>query len=112
MNEQLISSNMDLIQKALNLGYEKHSGFTGGELDRQSINSIYKQIEYFLIQKWLREKHSIICSINYHANNKRIKWGYSIYKYDTNSLIHLKDYPYNTYEESLENALQESFKLI
>lgn len=56
---------MDLIQKASKLGYKHYMEFTIDELDKLQLNNSNKQIEYYFIQKWLREKHNIHINIRY-----------------------------------------------
>lgn len=59
-----------------------------------------------LLQKWLREKHNIIISINYnHQINKYCATYEETYFYEF-------EYEwYNTYEEALEIGLQNALKL-
>lgn len=98
---------MDLIQKASKLGYKHYTECTVGELDKLPISNNSKQIEYCFLQKWLREVHNIIISINFNHDIKQ----YCNSIEDTYYYEFYYDW-YNTYEEALEVGLQEALKLI
>ena len=114
---------MDLIQKANKLGYKHYTAFTVEELDNLPLGNSDKQIEYYFIQKWLREVHKIHIEPQYSwllDENKKTRddvvWWYYIYP----------NYPHggrrktfsheigelSTYEEALEKGLYQALKLI
>ena len=99
---------MDLIQKANKLGYKHYTEFTVEELDNLSLENSNKQIEYYFIQKWLREKHNVHIQILPYNH----KYLISILKYGQNGSNPNFDEEYNTYEEALEIGLQEALELI
>lgn len=84
---------MDLIQKAINLGFEP------------------KNKDYYLweIQKWLREISNIHIQIWFNSLTKEYRIDHVI-KDDIE--IEASELEYNTYEEALEIALQETLKFI
>ena len=103
---------MDLIQKATRLGYKHYSEFTIEELDKLSLNSLNKQIEYYLIQKWLREVHNLEV-ISMHADDFASWYKYKIRKLSKVGAEIIKtEMEFKSYEEALEEGLQESLKLI
>ena len=104
---------MDLIQKANKLGYKHYTEFTVEELDNLSLENSNKQIEYYFIQKWLREKHNILVEPSwegtheiYSINYRIIILGSTIYK-DFRGC-----FDGQSYEQALEVGLQEALKLI
>ena len=117
---------MDLIQKANKLGYKHYTEFTVEELDNLSLENSNKQIEYYFIQKWLRDEHNIHLRVDDFIDDETgIEWDYEIViigtdldekghyipliSYDMNNSIERK---FKTYEEALEKSLQEALKLI
>ena len=110
-----------LISRAIKLGYSKHSGFSSKELDEQPLISIYKQIEYFLIQKWLREKYNINLwvecvyhdGLNYFCETeiKIFDFFKSLDEYDEWDANHWIP-NFESYEEALEKGLFKFLKLI
>ena len=99
---------MELIQKANKLCYKHYTEFTVEELDNLSLENSNKQIEYYFIQKWLREIHNIhIAVLPKILPSNEIKY----YCFKGKIKKDFKDL-YNTYEEALEVGLQEALKLI
>ena len=103
---------MDLIQKANKLGYKHYTEFTVEELDNLSLENSNKQIEYYFIQRWLREKHNINCRVasnsltcHFPVNEVLDEDGAEM-KGITQFII------YKTYEEALEAGLQAALELI
>ena len=108
---------MDLIQKANKLGYKHYTEFTMEELDNLSLGNSNKQIEYYFIQRWLREEHSLYVMLE-ETETLSLKSGIGFYY----KIIKVKDkehlgldcsmYFYKTYEEALEAGLKEGLRLI
>lgn len=105
---------MDLIQKANKLGYKHYTEFTVEELDNLPLSNSDKQIEYFFIQKWIREVHNIHMKIQVFNDDT---WGGDlIYKdaeyehNDYNAPLDVENC--KTYEEALELLLQKALMLI
>ena len=88
---------MDLIQKASNLGYKHYTEYTLQELDKLSINNINKQIEYYLIQKWLREIHNVFINIGHRPHSQKFYFTITG-KYNEGEKGMLYDYDYKKYE--------------
>lgn len=76
-----------------------------------------------LLQKWLREKYNKYVKVHPVYRDEKIQWEYVIFFLDEPLLsgtdgfknrMSLLDYPYywETFEEALENGLQEALKLI
>lgn len=60
-----MSEKIGLIQKATELGYIEYCElFTVKGLDALSLSNFIKQIEYYFIQKWLRESYDIDVMVN------------------------------------------------
>lgn len=100
---------MDLIQKINKLGYKHYTEFTILELDKLPLNNPNKQIEYFFIQKWLREVHKIDIVIGSNV------LGYHVLLYERNTGKTINVSPVNLtqfYEEALEIGLLTALKLI
>jgi hypothetical protein len=57
-----------------------------------------------LLQKWLREKHKILLSVDYNSRNE--KWFYHIHEQDSDECF------YKTYEEALEVGLKVGLEII
>lgn len=103
---------MDLLQKANKLGYKHYTDFTIEELDELSLSNDNKQIEYYFIQKWLREEHNIMLEINYSDCEW---WQWVIIHEESNTHIfgtNKTDDIDLTYEEALEEGLKQSLLLI
>ena len=113
---------MDLIQEASKLDYKHYTEFTIEELDKLPLNNSNKQIEYYFIQKWLREKHNIdiyvrpsfktlgkyiitLMDLHFSGNFKQ-----SYFIVDIEESYTHKDF--DSYEEALEKGLYEALKLI
>lgn len=97
---------MDLIQKFSKLGYKHHTELTMEELDKLPLNNSNKLIEYFFIQKWLREKHKLFVYVLDDDRIGKYYWGVS-------NLFSSSENPdFNTYEEALEVGLQQALKFI
>ena len=65
-----------------------------------------------IAQKWLRETKNLHIEISYSCDKY---WYYDILTIPNHDLIGLADRPfirYNTYEEALENGIQEALKLV
>jgi hypothetical protein len=65
-----------------------------------------------IAQKWLRETKNLHIEISYMYGNY---WIYDILTIPNHDLVGLSDRPivrYNTYEEALEDGIQEALKLI
>lgn len=114
---------MDLIKKANSLGYKHYTEFTIDELSKLSLNNPNKQIEYYFIQKWLREKHNKYVQCHPVYRDEKIQWEYIIFFLDEPLLsgtdgfknrMSLLNHPYywETYEEALEAGLYDTLKLI
>ena len=109
---------MDLIQKASKLGYKHYMEFTIDELDKLQLNNSNKQIEYYFLQKWLRDREeNMIIVIPMRAFHRNYNgWYYEVLtqltKKDNPVLIISSDENFDTYEEALEKGLQEALKLI
>lgn len=102
---------MDLIKKANKLGYKHYTEFTIKELDKLPLKNANKQIEYYFIQKWLREEHNIEVYTN--RSKDFFFYKYTISNIATGVAEELKGgYEYKTYEEALEKGLQTALKLI
>jgi len=103
---------MGLIQKANKLGYKYCTEFTVEELDNLSLGNSNKQIEYFFIQKWLREVHGIDITI-YRSFSFTHSYHYCIIKdcYYENELRQISE-SNRSYEVCLEDALLEGLKMI
>jgi hypothetical protein len=121
-----------IIQRAINLGYEKHSGFTVIELDALPLTSVYKQIEYFLINSWIRKKYQLHVEIthdNFFKNfmvdifdikNEKYISDIAYLLYSTPSIpdscikyaIEVLKIPHDTIEECMEKGLEFIFTLI
>lgn len=102
---------MKLIQKASDLGYRHYSNLTIKELDELPTNSPEKQIEYFCIQKWLRDIHNIHLNIN------------TFWLFDGNIIYELEDIVYtgdalifsgtqDVFEKVLEFSIKEALNLL
>jgi hypothetical protein len=96
---------MGLIQKASELGYKHYSDFTTEELDKLPLNNPNKLIEYFFIQKWLRDEHKIYLSSTkgYDSTHFRFEIYFSE---DEESEWELSTDMVETYENALEDALE------
>ena len=120
---------MDLIQKANKLGYKHYTEFTVEELDNLSLGNSNKQIEYYFIQKWLRDVHKINLYISYEViDDSEVAYVWNIIidipegtgrKKDSWDFIkRISSFSekymmwYKNYEEALEAGLQEALKLI
>lgn len=113
---------MGLIKEASKLGYKHYTEFTIDELDKLHLNNSNKQIEYYFIQKWLREEHDKYIKCHPVYRDEKTQWEYVIFFLNEPLLsgtdgfknrMSLLDYPYywNTYEEALEAGLYEALKL-
>jgi hypothetical protein len=112
MKEQLITV------KTAKLAKKKEFPFTG--------SSIYKfanilQDSLFgtplttqsLLQKWIRENHNFHIKIDNIRYGNSYKWIYDIrYINQLSDICQYEHILFNSYEEALETALQESLKLI
>ena len=71
-----------------------------------------------LLQKWLREKHNIFIQITHHYGDTHkgedagLAFHYEIYKLGDSSSEFLDSFYTLTYEEAIEDGLQESLKQI
>ena len=104
---------MGLIQKANKLGYKYCTEFTVEELDNLSLGNSNKQIEYFFIQKWLREVYGIHISIWF--NTLTEKYRPESANGDLDELLDnfvTKNREFKTYEQALEEALQKALIII
>lgn len=63
-----------------------------------------------LLQKWLREKHNIHIGVYYNKNS--CVWDVECWHVDDVEPFYYGNIEFNTYEEALENGLQEALKLI
>ena len=121
---------MGLIQKYNKLGYKHYSEFKVEELDKLSLENSNKQIEYYFIQKWLREVHSLNVSVRemwqvsklsgtnrdndifYRVTVSNYKLGRDKYLlYIDGPEVGVKK-PITNYEEAIELGLFEALKLI
>lgn len=110
---------MDLIKKANKLKYKHYTEFTIEELNKLPLENLNKQIEYYFIQKWLREKHNIHCFAWCNASG----WAWEIEK-TSGTHVSIMDIDgdikgtepesgmFKTYEQALEAGLFEALKLI
>jgi hypothetical protein len=87
--------------------YEEQRGSGFAELYRNDKEFKYSAPTQSLLQKWLREIHNLIISVNYN---------HSIKKYcATFDETYYYEFPYdwyNTYEEALEEGLKEALLMI
>lgn len=112
---------MDLIKKANSLGYKHYTEFTIDELSKLSLNNPNKQIEYYFIQKWLREEYNIHIELRLNVTDaskdcylivlKEIGGNRFTLNNKSDIIKEWDSFKYN-YEESLEIGLQEALKLI
>lgn len=100
---------MDLIQKANKLGYKHYTEFTIEELDNLPLGNSNKQIEYYFIQKWIREVHNIHITI---FSQSQESWMYRITKKGQKLEDGLYGEDFYTYEEALEEGLYQALLLI
>lgn len=70
------------------------------------IKKLYFAPTQSLLQRWLREVHNIIVEVQFYSYNN---WNYSIYLNEPITEVTPK---FKTYEEALEEGLQEALKLI
>jgi hypothetical protein len=105
---------MKLIKLATKLGYKHHTQHTIEELDDLSSTDVNKQIELFLLQRWLREVHKINVESNYLPNIQKYGCLYipMTGKASINDLKHVNRERYNSYEEALEIGLFKALELI
>lgn len=100
---------MKLIKLATKLGYKHHTQYTIEELDDLSSTDVNKQIELFLLQRWIREVHNIDIYI------EPVAAGYGFYIHKNGDYIHNREsyvVSRNTYEEALEVGLYSALKLL
>ena len=86
-------------------------------IDNVEINSLYTTIRcstptQSLLQKWLREKYNLHLHIYWLTETE--KWGVDIYSLVDDSLMNmpLEYCKNNSYEDALEQGLQEALNLI
>lgn len=104
---------MDLIQKTSKLGYKHYTEFTVKELDNLSLGNSNKQIEYYFIQKWLRDIYKISVEVTSSWwDSDKIEWEYNIYKKSLSDDSPCSLPIFKTYEEALEEGLYQALKLI
>ena len=80
------------------------------ELDKLPLSNNNKQIEYYFIQKWLREQHKLLVYCLPEADDN---WYYQITIFHKRDCI--MDFDLNVkklYESALELGLYEALKLI
>jgi len=97
MKDKLVTMNTALL--AEKKGYKLYKWFN-------YIEWVTNLPSQSLLQKWLREEHSIKISINPYASI----WMYRIRH--NNDMDDIQGKVFNTYEKSLEKGLQEGLKLI
>jgi hypothetical protein len=118
---------MELIQISISLGYPKHSGFPSKELDEQPITSLYKSIEYFLIQRWILAKYNLYVEVtteafmdgfNYNVQVKDLELGkrkvkeeYKLFG-DRSTGLYGDEHEFPTSIEALEFGLQKAIEII
>jgi hypothetical protein len=81
----------------------------GWAIDEQELYSAPTQS---LLQKWLREKHKIIVSINIMSDLSYYSLSVDINENKLNLRNQSKNRGFDTYELALEDGLQEALKLI
>ena len=112
MEEQLISFETAKLAKEkgfnwkVSLHYESNGNrfFDKVECNFNNVELICSAPTQSLLQKWLREVHKLIITID-HVTSKG--WCYRIQINNSDWSIYFK-----TYEEALEKGLQEALKLI
>ena len=84
--------------------------FSNSEMESKGLIDYYTAPTQSLLQKWLREEHDL--DVNVMCLRYK-RYFYKIFKHDV-KLIQLNDVviSYPTYEEALEEGLQEALKLI
>jgi len=90
--------------KKMKLTHEEPYNLVNWNAPRKKFTSVPTQS---LLQKWLREKHSIEVEVT-----KLTKYYYKTYKGDLNPYTSNKAIPSDTYEEAWEKGLQEALKLV
>jgi len=109
---------MDLVQKASKLGYKHYTELTLERIDKLPITNYSKQIEYYFIQKWLREEYEIHIELYRMVNHFKLRVVQVYYDNIDGDIITRHKYPYTftftkgSYEQALEKGLQEALKLI
>lgn len=129
MEEELIS--LKTAQLAKEKGFDMKSGFAFCIENNKVEETLYcytKEEKHLyvarptqsLLQKWLRDEHKINIFMNFKPNIK--KWDFITYDMGMNGSEYVKynigysqiygERRFDTYEEALEEALQEGLKLI
>ena len=77
--------------------------------NQEFTNEKYSAPTQSLLQKWLRERHGINVFLNY--NYRRIGFLYNLHNLEFGN-YYTSNPSFNTYEEALEEGLQQALKLI
>ena len=102
----------DIIGVIKGKSYYNHNGDLNGDVIEQLKDKSLKSIaapKQNLLQKWLREEHSIILTISFGVLCK--KYCYEICFKGKYNIID-SEFIYKTYEEALEQGLKEGLNLI
>lgn len=94
------------MNKLVELAKEKH--YFGFHCKGPEIPDAW-YVELCILQKWLREKHKIIISIDPHFYGMNAPY---IIKYCYKEFVHRDHREFNTYEEALEQGLLEGLTQI
>lgn len=108
MKDQLITLETGklAISKGINESEQMKNLFNHLKVvSRGGIEALYNAPTQSLLQKWLREVHQILLTVEYSLSEN--DWFYYLYKQEFNKYIHFK-----TYEEALEAGLQQGLTLI
>lgn len=100
-------TEQNIIQKATKLGYKHYGQYSVEELDSLSISDERKLIEYFLIQKWLRDKKEYSVDIRYYVLREKV-YESVIRRNESGEIIAFglnSQYRFDTYEEALEMGI-------
>ena len=113
MEDQIISFETAKLAKEKGFNIDTEECYS----DETKITSVsygdYLAPTQSLLQKWLREVYNIIVTSNPITGFGKIEYNYNIYTFSNIlSLTEMTARRFNTYEKSLEEALQEGLKLI
>ena len=70
------------------------------------------EILLFIVQKWLREKHSLHISLYVQENTYLHRWRVKVFYLDKLEDPNVHFWDFDTYEEALEKGLQGALNLI
>ena len=109
-------NKMNIIQTASKLRYKHYTEFTVEELDKLPLSNQNKQIEYYFIQKWLREIHKIHINVWFKGDiiydYNSLDWCYEIKSLKENFSIIENRTNFKSFEQALEKSLYQALLLI